>query len=48
VIAATRTARRDVAPPRVGARLGRRVTDTAEARKAASIIGITNARIARA
>jgi hypothetical protein len=43
-----RTARRDVVAPRAGAQSRRRGSGTAEARKAASIIAITNARIARA
>lgn len=48
VIAATRTARRCVAPPRAGGRSRPLVSGTAGARKAASIIGIISAPIARA
>jgi len=48
VIAATPSARRGVARPRVGARLGARVNGTSGVRKVVSIIGIINARIARA
>ena len=48
VIAATRTARRPVAPSRAAARSPRPVSDIAAARRAASIIAITSARIARA
>jgi len=48
VIGATRTARARVAPPAAGGRSGPRVTGTAEAWKAASIIAIISARIARA
>jgi len=48
VIAATRTARRRVAPPHGGGRWEPLGNDTAEVPKAASIIGIINAPIARA
>ena len=47
-IVATRTARSRVAPPAASARSRPPVTGTAGVRKAASIIAITNARIARA
>jgi hypothetical protein len=48
VTAVTRTARRGVASPRAGARSARREPAIAAVQKAASIIGIINARIARA
>jgi hypothetical protein len=47
VIAATRTARRGVAPPHAGARWWPLVNGTAGVRKAASIIGIINEPITR-
>jgi len=48
VIAVTRIAPEPVAPWRASARFGRRVGATAGASKAASIIAIINAHIARA